>query len=210
MSAGTMWALACDEIVMARHSQLGPIDPQVPVGGRLTPARAIVEQFEQAKNETAADPSKLSAWYPILQQYGPGLLALCADAEQLSKDLVRGWLKQWMCKDDHTRADVAAEFFGDYNIHRSHSLGIMADKVRALELNVTALEASQELQDAVLSVHHAAMHTLSGPCVKVVENHIGRAFVKVAMTAQIPMPFFPAVPPVEPGVSGMPPIPAPS
>jgi ClpP class serine protease len=29
MSAATMWALSCDRIVMGKHSQLGPIDPQM-------------------------------------------------------------------------------------------------------------------------------------------------------------------------------------
>ncbi len=41
MSAATMMALACDEIVMGAHSQLGPIDPQLtihtPEGPRSAP-----------------------------------------------------------------------------------------------------------------------------------------------------------------------------
>lgn len=186
MSAGTMWALGCDEIVMGRHSQLGPIDPQVSIGGRYTPARAVVEQFEQAKEETVKNPAVLATWYPILQQYGPGLLAICADAEQLSKSLVKGWLKEHMCAADPDAAERISEYFGDYKEHRSHSLGIMADKVKSLGVNVTALEAVQSLQDAVLSVHHATMHTLSGPCVKLVENHLGNAYVKLSNTIAIP------------------------
>ena len=76
MSAGTMWALAADEIIMGAHSQPGPIDPQIQhrPGERFTPARAQVEQFERAKEECTADPSLLPAWAPILQQYGPELL----------------------------------------------------------------------------------------------------------------------------------------
>ena len=34
MSAGTMIALGCDQIYMDRQSQLGPIDPQMFIGGR--------------------------------------------------------------------------------------------------------------------------------------------------------------------------------
>jgi len=44
---------------------------------------------------------------------------------------------------------------------------------------VDDLEADQELQDAVLSLHHATMHTLDGPTVKIIENQLGRAFVQV-------------------------------
>ena len=36
MSAATMMALACDEILMGTHSQLGPIDPQMTVLGLIS------------------------------------------------------------------------------------------------------------------------------------------------------------------------------
>ena len=38
MSAGTMLALACDQIFMAAHSRLGPIDPQVLQPTRESPS----------------------------------------------------------------------------------------------------------------------------------------------------------------------------
>lgn len=44
---------------------------------------------------------------------------------------------------------------------------------------VENLEADPNLQDAVLSVHHATFHTFSGPCVKIVENQLGRGFFKL-------------------------------
>ena len=47
MSAGTMWAPAWDEVVMGKHLQLGPIDPQLLIQGGAVPARAILEQFNQ-------------------------------------------------------------------------------------------------------------------------------------------------------------------
>jgi len=53
MSAATMLACGADELVMGKHSFLGPIDPQVIVHTRLglqvIPAQAILEQFERAK-----------------------------------------------------------------------------------------------------------------------------------------------------------------
>ena len=39
MSAGTMIALSANTIVMGRQSQLGPIDAQLPAGGRYVSAR---------------------------------------------------------------------------------------------------------------------------------------------------------------------------
>jgi polysaccharide deacetylase 2 family uncharacterized protein YibQ len=41
-----------------------------------------------------------------------------------------------------------------------------------------SLEEEQRLQDAVLSVHHACIHTLTAtPAVKIIENHMGAAFI---------------------------------
>ena len=81
MSAGTMLALGCDRVVMGAHSQLGPIDPQIPqqIGDlvRYVPARAIVQQFDKAGAAIKEDNSALFTWSPILTQYGTSLLAEC-------------------------------------------------------------------------------------------------------------------------------------
>ena len=192
MSAGTMWALAADEIVMGAHSQLGPIDPQIQVrpGERFTPARAVVDQFERAKKECKADPSLLPAWAPILQQYGPGLLSECEDAEHLAKRLVSEWLRDYMLKntdDAEAQAGGVADYFADYQKFRSHSLGISRDTAREHGLRVTDLEDDPDLQDAVLSVHHTTLHTFAGQAVKIIENHLGRAFVKSVQQVTIPL-----------------------
>lgn len=97
MSAATMITCAADEIVLGKHSFLGPIDPQLilttPLGQRMVPAEDILQQFEQAKEE-CRDPAKLGAWLPMLNQYGPDLLVSCENARALSKKLVRGWLEE--------------------------------------------------------------------------------------------------------------------
>lgn len=190
MSAATMWALGCDEIVMGKHSQLGPIDPQLVSPQGQFPARAIVEQFERAKRECAADPSQLSAWLPILQQYGPSLIEQCEKADALAQRLVKEWLAACMFKKltngDERAAEVAA-WFADYGIHQSHSLGISRDQAKAQGLAIVDLEADQALQDAVLSAHHASVHTFATGAVKIVENHLGKAFVRVQQIAQFPV-----------------------
>jgi len=47
MSAGTMISLASDRVIMGRQSQMGPIDPQMLISGRIVSATAIIEQFER-------------------------------------------------------------------------------------------------------------------------------------------------------------------
>jgi len=202
MSAATMWALSADCVVMGKHSQLGPIDPQlITQQGAAIPARAVIEQFERAKAEVQANPAALGAWAPILQQYGPALLEQCEKAEQLARRLVQEWLGVYMfAKDENgaAKAQETARYFADYGTHQSHSLGITRDQAREHGVTVIDLEDDQALQDAVLSVHHATLHTLIGPTVKIIENHQGKAFVLqvqqiVAMQApgqgQMAMPF---------------------
>ena len=68
MSAATMLACACDEIVMGKQSAIGPIDPQMtltrPNGvGYSLPAHSILADFERAKVEIAKDRNAASVWH---------------------------------------------------------------------------------------------------------------------------------------------------
>jgi hypothetical protein len=192
MSAGTMLTLACDEIVMGKHSQLGPIDPQMFTGQRYAPARAIIDQFDRAKREISDDPASLQAWFPILQQYGVSLLEECEAAEKLGRRLVAQWLREGMFaslgEGAAAKAEEVAAFFADFPSHQSHSLGITRAKAEQKGLTVSKLEDNQAVQDAVLTVHHATMHTLGGPAVKIVENHLHRAYVKLQQQGFMPFP----------------------
>jgi Serine dehydrogenase proteinase len=64
-----MWALAADRIVMGKHSQLGPIDPQVPSSGNLVLASALVRQFRQVSDECKTRPATLSALCGLFPQF---------------------------------------------------------------------------------------------------------------------------------------------
>ena len=112
MSAATMVACAANEIVLGKHSFLGPTDPQfvlsTPLGVRSVPAQAILNQFDRAQRE-GADAAKLSAWLPMLAQYGPDLLERSEMALQLSKTLVKQWLATYMFRladDPEARAEA--------------------------------------------------------------------------------------------------------
>lgn len=108
MSAATMWAMAADEIVLGKHSQLGPIDPQItlPTTGMPMPAGALLAQFREASDQCSADPKRITAWMPTLQQYPPGLLNVCENAATLSKALVAEWLESYMFAGDAMARDV--------------------------------------------------------------------------------------------------------
>ena len=185
MSAATMIACAADEIVMGKHSFLGPTDPQIhiptPWGIRVAPAQAILDQFDRAQKE-CADPAKLASWLPMLQQYGPDLLELCENSLTLSRNLVKTWLERYMFNNDDAaekNAESVAKWFSGHSNFKSHSRHLSRDELKEQGLNITFLEDDEKLQDLSLSVFHATTHTFSGTAVvKIVENHTGRAFIK--------------------------------
>lgn len=208
MSAATMIAMSANEIVMGQHSQLGPIDPQfsiqTPEGTRSAPAQAILKQFELAKKE-CKEASNLAAWMPILRGYMPGLLTQCQDSRTLAVRMVSTWLKQYMFasdKDGETKASAIADWFADYESFYTHGRRVSPDEAIEKGLKVVWLESDQRLQDAVLSVHHATAHTIAAtPTAKIVENHHGRAWIK--MSGQVMMPA-PIQHPATPGAAPLP------
>lgn len=180
MSAGTMIACACKEILMGKQSSLGPVDPQL--GG--IPAHGVIEEFKRAFLEIKDDPTRIPIWQPIIANYRPTLIGECEKAIRWSEQLVREWLFSNMFYGDaeaQQKIDRVWTELGDHALTLSHARHLSAQKCRDMGLNVVSLEDDQELQDAILSVHHACMLTLSAtPAFKVIENHLGVAFIKIA------------------------------
>jgi hypothetical protein len=192
MSAATMVACAADEIVMGKHSSLGPIDPQFivssPGGTMALPAQAILDQFEMAKDD-CKDSSLLGAWMPILPQYGPSLLIQCHNALELAEELASEWLARWMFRATPGGTNVAkgiARKLADQTRYKSHGRPIHRDVARKIGQKVLDLEVDQAVQDLVLSVFHASTHTFASTnAVKIIENQHGRAFVKLQQLQRV-------------------------
>jgi hypothetical protein len=197
MSAATMMACAADVIVLGKHSFLGPIDPQfvinTPLGERMVPAQAILDQFDWAKTE-CLDPAKMGAWLPMLGQFGPDLLIQRRNALQMSRQLVEDWLAAYMFRGDPERQSKAgqiASWLSDHSEFKSHGRHIPRSEIERRGLQVEYLEQNQQVQDLVLSVFHAVTHTFTGTAaVKIIENHLGKAFIKQArpVVVQVPQP----------------------
>jgi hypothetical protein len=208
MSAATMLACASDEIVMGKHSSLGPIDPQFivngPAGTFVLPAQAILDQFELAK-EQCRDPQLLGAWVPILPQYGPALLVQCKNALLLAEDLVAEWLKRWMLAnedDADARSRRIAKTLADHSAFRSHGRPIHREAAKAMGLRIVDLEQDQVLQDLLLSVFHASNITFGNSiAAKIVENQVGATYLRhmnlppQILQQMVPVPQAPPIPP---------------
>ena len=95
-SAGTIMAMAGDEILMEPDSSLGPIDAQMSWNNKVFSADAFLINLERMKEE-ADDPDKgLSrAYVPILQQISPGEIQTAQNASRFSRTLVSEWLEKY-------------------------------------------------------------------------------------------------------------------
>jgi hypothetical protein len=196
MSASTMIACACDSIVMGKHSAIGPIDPQVTFptasGAFTAPAQAILDEFEQAKREIAANPATIPLWATKVQGYPHGLLTMCDTTLTLAREKVREWLSAYMFKDDAAREQKSgsiAEWLGNAKEHKTHGRPISVAQAREKGLVVESLEDDQELQERVLSVFHAIMVTFQVTgCVKMVENQNGKGVYTTMQITAVAVP----------------------
>jgi ATP-dependent protease ClpP protease subunit len=180
LSAGTMIACACREIIMGKESSLGPIDPQY----RGVAAHGVVEEFRRAHKEIKEDPSKIAVWQPIIANYTPTLIGECEKAIAWSNEMVIEWLISGMFKgedDPKEKAERIVKELGDHALTKSHARHLSFAKCKEMGLKVSLLEQNADLQDAVLSVHHSCIHTLAAtPAFKIIENHKGTAFIQIA------------------------------
>lgn len=188
MSGGTMIACAGNIIVLGKQSSLGPIDPQF----NGLPAHGILEEFQQAHEEIKKDNSKIAVWQPIINQYHPTLIGECQKAVKWSKIIAKKALEKRMLKDNPNRKKIIGKIIKELTSHSitlSHARHLSDEKCKELGLVIESLESNQDFQDAVLTVHHAFMHTLTAtPAFKIIENHNGVAYIQSiqSLIAQTP------------------------
>lgn len=177
MSAGTMMAMSCREIIMGHQSSLGPIDPQL--GG--VACQMVVDEFRRAVSEVTANPLSLGLWQTIIGKYVPTYLTTCEDAIKWSEELAEKWLKDI---NPNINMKNIKNVFINHEHSYSHSRHISKEDCRAAGLNISDLESNQKLQEAVLSLHHYMMVLIERHKItKIVMNDQGRSYVQNAAPA---------------------------
>ncbi|MBX3169271.1 MAG: S49 family peptidase [Candidatus Eremiobacteraeota bacterium] len=180
MSAGTMLSLSCDSILMGKHSSLGPIDPQV----NGLPAHAILEDWNKARADIISNPNLFHVWEPILRKYTPALICECTKSIAWAEEIVKDRLQSRMLSDAVVKealADNIVKELGSHELTKNHGRHIDINRLQALQVKVEPLEADNDLQDKVLSVHHASLLTLtSSNAFKIIENQKGCSYVMSA------------------------------
>lgn len=186
MSAGTMISCACKSIVMGKQSSLGPIDPQL--GGIA--AHGVIEEFQRAYEEISADQNKIPVWQPIIAKYSPTLIGECYKAIEWSNEMVRSWLLTGMFAGEgqvekEKKVKGILDTLGSHALTKSHARHLSTQGCIDIGLKVEWMESLQSngipLQDAILSVHHATLLTLTQTdAYKMIENHQGKSFILTA------------------------------
>lgn len=175
MSAGTMMACAAKVIIMGKQSSLGPVDPQF----NGIPAYNIMQEFNEAKSDLASHPENVNYWAIKLQQYPAAFMKTALDAIDLSGALVQEWLETCMFdKNDKGTVTEIVKKLNEHDDSKTHGRHYSIDFCKNIGLKILAMEDDNELQDAILSVHHSYMITMTGTDVgKIIESQNGKAFV---------------------------------
>jgi ClpP class serine protease len=181
MSAGTMIACSCREILMGKHSNLGPIDPQM----RGIPAYGVLKEFETACKAVRKDPSTIPIWQSIISKYHPTFLSQCENAIDQSNTFVAKQLANVMFKGQpgaHKKAAKIVKALSHYSKNKTHDRHIPFDECQQIGLNIQLIEDAKDgngykddkLQDLILTVHHCYMHLMQNTNVfKSIDNHNG-------------------------------------
>jgi hypothetical protein len=197
-SAAAMIAFAADEIIMDERGELGPIDPQMLLRHEertiQSPAQAILDQFERAKEEIGENPNNLPVWLPVLRQYGPSLLEEAQNAIDLAKELVGNWLAQYMfagLRSAKRKAREISEWVGDHRNFKAHPRQVLIDDLISRDVRVVDLRQAenQELRDAVWDVWTTYRITFDrSGAYKIFENSRGEAFIRNLHTVALVPP----------------------
>jgi len=173
-SAATMLSMSGNEILMAPDAELGPIDPQMRTANGTSPAIAILELFQKAQAEIAADQRKLAGWMPILSQMGPSLIIDCEHAIKLSGNLVETWVRDYMFAGDPdaaTKGKKIADYLGDHKNFKSHGRAIKIPELLAQGVKVKDLSDTPQLHEAVTVLYSCLDITFSNTALfKLFEN----------------------------------------
>ena len=97
--------------------------------------------------------------------------------------MVKEWLLSGMLSTKENAEEIADTIItelADHALTKSHARHISFDKCKEIGLEVVEMESDHALQSAILSVHHACIHTLSATVAyKLIENHNGVAFIQI-------------------------------
>ena len=169
MSAGTIFAMSGDEIVMTNSSYIGPVDPQVPnKDGMYVPAQAILTLIDeiQTRGDAAIKRGINPDWtdLQILRQIDPKEIGNAINGSKYSVELVENYLhdykfKNWIAHSNGTpvtkgqkrqRANEIANQLCKHSLWKTHDHGITREIAwEVCKLKITHSEAIAGLDRSI-------------------------------------------------------------
>ena len=98
-SAGTLMALGADSVVMSDMSELGPIDPQLPLFGRWQSVQNYLDAYRTHAETLKAEPDNVAAQI-MLGKLDPATLKMCEAAVRRARQAAENLLKRGMFRDE--------------------------------------------------------------------------------------------------------------
>lgn len=187
-SAGTIFAMAADEILMGVTSSLGPIDAQIINNSKRFSADAFLDGLTKIKEEVLKTGKLNPAYIPILQNISPGEIQHCENAQNFSKTLVKEWLAKYKFKywethsstgkpvtDDEKKqkADQIAERLCKHGDWLTHGRSIKIDDLTQMGLRITDYDKEPALQDAINRYYTLVRLTFEGTNIFKIYETIG-------------------------------------
>ena len=124
MSAGTIFALSADRIMMDHLSSLGPIDPQIERDGKLVPALSYLNQFERLNNKAQVG-ALTTAEYALVSKLDLGELYQFEQARELSVELLIKWLSSYKFKNWNTTEGRQLEVTPEMKEERANEIAAL-------------------------------------------------------------------------------------
>lgn len=177
-SAGTLLAMAGDEILMEEASALGPIDAQINHQGKQFSAEAFIKGLEKIKDEVEQTGLLNKAYIPILQAISPGEIQHAENALKFAKILVTDWLanykfKNWdthsstgkpvTAEDRSQRAQEIADKLAEHSKWLTHARSIKIQDLRDMKLLITDYCEQPDLADAIRRYFVLLQMTFAAP-----------------------------------------------
>jgi hypothetical protein len=192
-SAGTIFVMAGDEILMGAASALGPIDAQIRhPSGKGYSAHAFLEGLQKIKDEVVKSGKLNPAYIPILNNISPGEIQHCENAQSFSQTLVTEWLEKYKFKywDVHRtsgtpvtadqkreRAREIGKTLCDQSTWLTHNRSLrIADLEEKVRLRITDYSKEPDLSDAITRYYTLLRMGFETNLYKVYETITGQVF----------------------------------
>ena len=168
-SAGTIFCMSGDSILMNYYSVLGTVDPQVQTkDGKLVAALGYLDKINEMIKKSINDTLS-PAEFLILKDFDLAELRAYEQAQEFAIDLIEKWLFKYKFKDwlhhsngspvtdeeKHDRAKKIASELSDNQIWKSHSRGISMNELMTMKLKIEDYSTDEELSkkiDAYFSI----------------------------------------------------------